>query len=122
MRATSGTVTSRGATGTLLCAVRLDGQPITGLGTFSVEETYTNATCLADASTGHVAATIPTATGPKHISGALTGRRLGLVEFVEIVFPNARFSATGLVLPTRGDCLLTPITTALVSVTGTLRG
>jgi hypothetical protein len=122
VRSGSGTVTSRGETGTLPCAGRLYGHRITGPGTFAVEETYTHATCLSDRSTGRVSATIPTTSGPAHISGALTGRRLGLVEFVEIAFANARFHGTGPVLPTLGTCLITPITRALVSITGTLRG
>lgn len=119
-RVTSGSVTSRGETGTLLCAGTLHGHTITGPGTFSVEETYTRATCLADASTGRVSATIPTTAGRTRITGALTGRRLGLVEFIEIAFPDARFHAAGPVLPTLGDCLITPITRAFVSVAGTL--
>ena len=98
----------------------MHGHTITGPGTFSVEESYTQATCLADTSTGRVSATIPTTAGPTHISGALTGRRLGLVEFIEIEYPDARFHATGPVLPTAGDCLITPITRAFVSVPGTL--
>jgi hypothetical protein len=122
MRTTSGTVTSRGETGTLPCVGRLYGHPITGPGTFAVEETYTQAACLSDRSTGRVTITIPTTGGPTHITGALTGRRLGLLEFVEIAFPNARFHGTGPVLPTLGDCLISPITRALVSITGTLRG
>ena len=88
--------------------------------TFAVEENYTRATCLSDTSSGRVSATLPTTGGPMHIGGALTGRRLGLVEFIEIAFPDARFHATGPVLPTLGDCLTKPITRALVSVTGTL--
>ena len=33
-------------------------------------------------------------------------RRHGLVEFIDIAFANARFHATGPVLPTRGNCLI----------------
>jgi hypothetical protein len=98
------------------------GHRITGPGTFAVEETYTQAGCLSDRSTGRVTVTIPTTAGSTHISGALTGRRLGLVEFVKIGFPNALFHGTGPVLPTLGNCLITPITRALVSISGTLRG
>jgi hypothetical protein len=122
MRSSSGTVTSRGETGTLPCAGRLYGHRITGPGTFAVEEAYTQAACLSDRSTGRVTVTIPTTGGRTHISGALIGRRVGLLEFVEIAFPNARFHGAGPVLPTLGDCLITPITRALVSITGTLRG
>lgn len=122
MRSSSGTVTSRGETGTLPCAGRLYGHRITGPGTFAVEEAYTQAACLSDRSTGRVTVTIPTTGGRTHISGALIGRRVGLLEFVEIAFPNVRFHGTGPVLPTLGDCLITPITRALVSITGTLRG
>jgi hypothetical protein len=122
VRPGSGTVTSGGATGTLPCAGRLYGHRITGPGTFTVEENYTQASCLSDRSTGRVSATIPTTAGPTQISGALTGRRLGLVEIVDVAFANAPFHGTGPVLPTLGNCLITPITRALVSITGTLRG
>jgi hypothetical protein len=119
----AGTVTSGGETGTLVCTGRAYGRRITGVGTFSVEEAYTTgAACLSDKSTGQVAVTIPTAGGPIHVVGALTGRRLGLVDIVEIAFPGARFKGTALIVPTRGNCILAPLTRATVSVTGTLRG
>jgi hypothetical protein len=123
MRPGSGSVTSNGETGRLVCSGTAYGKRITGPGTFSVEETYTSGpACLTDKSSGEVRSTIPTTGGPIHIVGALTGRRLGLVEFVDIAFPRARFSGTGVVVPTRGNCLITPLTRALVSITATFRG
>jgi hypothetical protein len=119
----SGAVTSGGETGTLVCTGRVNGRRITGVGTFSVEETYTTgAACVSDKSRGQVAMTIPTTGGAIHIVGALTARRIGLVELVDIAFPGARFKGTGVVVPTRGNCFLAPLTRAAVSVTGTLRG
>ncbi|MEY2515185.1 MAG: hypothetical protein QOJ89_2543, partial [bacterium] len=104
-----------------LCTGTVAGRHITGPGTVGVEET-TYANCLTDHSSGVVSVTLPTTAGPMHMSGPLTGRRLGLVEFVEIDFPQGHFSGSGPVAPTRGDCAFTPITQALVSITGTLRG
>lgn len=93
--ASAGVVTSRGETGTLTCTGTAYGHRITGPGRFSVEETYTTgAACLTDCSGGQVAWTIQTADGPIHTVGALTARRLGLVEFVEVAFPQARLVAS----------------------------
>jgi hypothetical protein len=114
-------VTSKGEQGTLLCTGTAIGQRITGPGTLGVEE-ITQASCLSDHSSGHVSASFPTVAGPIHIVGGLTGHRLGFVEFVDIDFPQAHFSGAGPVVPTSGDCVIAPITQALVSITGTLHG
>jgi hypothetical protein len=116
-----GTNTTGGERGTLFCTGVLRGHPITGRGTVGVQESYTHSTCLADRSSGQVAVTIPTTAGVVHMVGALDGRRAGLLEFVEIAFPGAHFGGSGPVLPTAGDCVLAPITQALVSIEGTLR-
>lgn len=114
-------VTSKGEQGTLLCTGTANGQRITGPGTLGVEE-ITQASCLTDHSSGHVSASFPTVAGSIHIVGAFIGHRLGFVEFVEIDFPQAHFSGAGPVVPTSGDCVIAPITQALVSITGTLHG
>lgn len=119
----SGAVTSGGQTGTVTCIGRLYGQRITGSGTMGFEETYTaGAGCLSDQSSGRLTTTLPTTGGPIQITGALTGHRLGLVQFVDIAFAQARYSGIGPLVLTKGSCLLTPLTRALVTVTGTLRG
>jgi hypothetical protein len=120
-RPASGTSTTGGETGTLVCTGTVGGRRISGPGTVGVQETYaTGAACLSDSSHGEVTITLPAIGGPVHIAGALTGYRLGLVEVVDIAFPQARFHGTGPVLPLSGDCLLAPITRALVSITGIL--
>ena len=115
------TVTSRGETGTVVCVGTLSGRRITGPGTFGVDE-VTQAGCLTDHSSGQVSTTLPTTGGPIRMIGGLSGRRLGLLEFADVDFPQGRFTGFGPVLPTRGDCLIAPITRALVSITGVLEG
>lgn len=123
LRPGAGVVGSGGETGTVRCAGTLEGRLITGRGTFSVEETYASGGgCLSDRSSGTVSTTLPTTGGPLHLVGALTARRIGLVEFIDIEFPRARFSATGVVVPVVGTCATTPLTRALLSVTGVLSG
>jgi hypothetical protein len=119
----SGVVTSAGQTGTVVCTGRLYGHRITGPGTMGFEENYTTgAACFSDQSSGRLTTTLPTTAGPIQIAGALTGHRLGLVQFVDIAFPQARYSGAGPLVLLKGTCFLTPITQALVTVTGTLRG
>lgn len=122
MHPSSGSGTTRGEIGALLCTGTVDGQRITGPGTMGFEETYRDADCLSDASSGRFSATLPTTSGPVHLVGDLRARRIGFVEFVEITFPQAHFSGLGPIVPTRGDCVTRRITEALVSITGTMRG
>jgi hypothetical protein len=86
------------------------------------ENYTTGAACFSDQSSGRLTTTLPTTAGPIQIAGALTGHRLGLVQFVDIAFPQARYSGVGPLVLLKGTCFLTPITRALVTVTGTLRG
>lgn len=116
----AGTGTTRGETGALLCTGTVDGHRITGPGTMGFDETYRDAACLSDASSGHFSATLPTTSGPVHLGGNLEAHRIGLVELVEITFPRAHFSGLGPIVPTHGDCVIRRITEALVSITGTL--
>jgi hypothetical protein len=119
----SGRGTSHGERGTLVCVGRLYGHRITGPGIVGVEETYTTgAACLTDSSSGQVTATLPTTGGPLHVVGALSAHRVGAVEAIDIAFPQAHFSGAGPVAPIGGTCLLAPLTRALVSISGELRG
>jgi hypothetical protein len=118
----AGSGTTRGETGALLCTGTVDGHRITGPGTMGFDETYRDAACLSDASSGHFSATLPTTSGPMQLGGDLEAHRVGFVEFVEITFPRAHFSGLGPIVPTKGDCVIRRITEALVSITGTLRG
>jgi hypothetical protein len=119
----AGTTTSGGQTGTLICAGTEYGHRITGPGTLGVVEAYkTDAGCLSDSSTGQVTATLPTTGGTIRIVGALTEHRLGLVATIGIAFPQARFDGVAAIAPTDGLCLLSPLTQALVSTSGTFLG
>ena len=116
----SGTLTSHGETGTVVCTGTIDGGRVTGPGTIGLDESYARGDCLSHVGTGTATITVPTTAGPKHLAGAATSRRTGLALSAEVSFPGARFSGIGLAAPLQGSCLLTPMTRALVTVTGTL--
>jgi hypothetical protein len=118
----SGTGTSRGETGTLACTGKIDGHRITATGTMGFEETYRNAACVTDDSSGRFFATLPTTGGPIQLGGVLEAHRIGFLEFVEISFPRAHFSGLGPIVPTQGNCVFRRITQALLSITGAMRG
>jgi len=122
MTPTSGTVTTHGETGSVICVGQIDGHRVTGAGTMGIDETYTNVTCPSSIITGIIRMTIPTTAGIKHMKGALHVRRIGLIVRPKADFPNAQFSGIGVAIPTQGTCLLTPLTQARLSVTGTLSG
>jgi hypothetical protein len=117
MTSGSGTGTSNGQTGSISCTGQFDGHAVTGPGSFGFQENYV-ANCLVDESKGTYFATVPTDAGPVHLEGPFTVARLGLTYTVEATRPGERFTGSGLVVPTKGDCLLNPITEATVYMTG----
>jgi hypothetical protein len=106
--------------GSILCAGTLNGHRVTGPGRIEFEETYTG-TCVSDASTGTVRLTSPTTAGTQHLAGTFVQRRVALAIRVEARFPNARYSAIGLITPRRGNCFLTPLREVAILLTGSLR-
>lgn len=116
----SGTLTTRGQTGSINCAGTLRGHRITGRGSIGFDAVYTAATCSSEVSSGTVRVTLPTSGGIKHLVGALTVRRTALVVSVGVRFPNARFSGIGVAIPTQGNCLITPMRQALITIAGSL--
>jgi hypothetical protein len=122
MTPSSGTITTNGQTGSITCVGKIGGHRVTGPGSIGIDETYTNATCTSHVGSGTVSVTIPTTAGIQHLSGALTERRTALVLTADVRFPGGRFSGIGIVIPTLGNCLLTPLRQALLSVTGLLSG
>ncbi|MDQ3678372.1 MAG: hypothetical protein M3401_16500 [Actinomycetota bacterium] len=122
MTPTSGTVTTHGQTGSITCVGEIDGHRVTGPGTMGIDETYTHVTCLSSVISGTIRISVPTTAGIKHMVGALTVKRTALVVQPEARFPRARFSGIGIVVPTQGNCFVTPLRQALLSVTGSLTG
>ena len=118
----SGTITSGGETGSIVCIGTIDGASVTGPGSIGLAETYSGGDCLAHVGTGIASVTLPTTAGPKHMAGAAISRRTGLLLSAEVDFPNAHFSGLGLATPTQGTCALSPMRQALLSVSGTLSG
>ncbi len=117
---TSGTETTNGDTGAILCVGTIRGHRITGPGTIAVDTTYVASTCLSEFSSGVVRVTIPTTAGPERIDGALAVRRTALLVSVEVSAADTRFSGIGVAIPTIGACLLTPLQHAQISIAGSL--
>jgi hypothetical protein len=116
----AGTIATRGETGLLVCVGTIDGHRITGPGTMGIRYAYSRGTCVAHVGSGTVSFSIPTTAGTKHMTGALTVRRIALVIHAEARFPTARFSGIGHPIPTQGTCLTTPLRLFLVTVNGVL--
>lgn len=114
---TSGTQTSGGEVGSITCSGKLQGHNITGPGTFGNEGFLHESTCLLDHSTGRYFATLPTDAGTVRIEGTYSLLRTGLTLTVEADQPGAHGTGSALVIPSRGDCVTTPVTEALVFMT-----
>lgn len=111
---TSGTQNSGGEVGSITCTGKLQGHNITGEGTFGNEGFLHESTCLVDHSTGMYFATLPTDAGPIRIEGTYSLLRTGLTLTNELEQPGAHGTGSALVIPTRGDCVMSPVTEALV--------
>ena len=118
----SGTLTSGGERGSITCIGRIGGHRVTGRGSVALDETYTRGSCLSHVGTGTVRVTIPTTAGVVRMVGSATSRRTALGLRAEARFPGGRFSGIGVAIPTEGNCLLTPLRRALITVTGSLAG
>lgn len=118
----SGTLTSGGERGSITCIGKIAGHRVTGMGSVALDETYTGGSCLSHVGTGAVRVTLPTTAGVMRMVGAATSRRTAFGVRAEVRFARARFSGIGAAIPTQGNCLLTPLRRALVTVTGSLAG
>lgn len=116
----SGTLASHGETGSITCIGKIGGHRVTGRGSVGLDETYTRGSCLSHVGTGTVRVSLPTSAGVKHMVGAATSRRSGLGLLAEVRFRDARFRGVGVAVPTQGNCLLTPLRRALITVSGSL--
>jgi len=122
----SGTQTTHGETGSILCVGKIAGRRVTGPGSIGFDMPYTAASCAGENGTGTVRATVPTTTGDQHLVGTLIVRRTALAiradaQFGSIrQFGGIRYTGTGTAIPVQGNCFLTPLQRALIVLTGTL--
>ena len=86
------------------------GERVTGIGTAGIHYAYSQGSCTGHVGLGTVSVGIPTTGGIKHIEGTLHVKRTALVVQAVADFPGARFTGLGVVIPTQGTCLLTPLT------------
>jgi hypothetical protein len=98
---------SHGETGTLICTGTVRGHDVTGAGTMGFEGVF-DASCLGGAGRETFSATIPTNAGPEKLTFVVD----------ETVVPPGGFKVGGSLVgaapyvfyPTRGDCVLSPMT------------
>jgi hypothetical protein len=120
---TSGTETSGGETGSIACTGTLDGQRVTGSGTFGYEGTFTGITCLFDRAplSGRYSFTVPTDAGSLHFTGTITDARIAIIDRFELSQSGAHLTGSAAVVPINGTCLITPTADILITILGSFR-
>lgn len=115
--ASSGSYGSKSADVT--CVGTFDGKLAAGTGTFAFEGQYTDGTCLGHRGSGTYSLTIPTTTGTITLSGTYSENRIAASGFPVASHPGAVFNGHYDIIPTRGDCVTTPITEVTFVMSGT---
>lgn len=100
--------------GTIACVGRIQGQWVDGPGTIWNQGKYTDSTCLLDHAEGRYFFTVPTEEGLLSVNGSFAVSRVGAVLTVHLEQPGARGEGSAVVVPTQGDCVIAPVTEALV--------
>lgn len=100
--------------GTITCVGKIQGREVTGPGTVWNEGRYVDSTCLFDHAEGRYFFTVPTNEGPISVNGTFVIDRVGPVLSVHLEQRGAHGEGAALVIPTQGDCVLNPVTQALV--------
>jgi len=118
----SGTQTTHGETGSIVCIGEIAGHRVTGPGSIGFDMPYKAATCAAETGSGSTRATIPTTGGDQHLVGALAVRRTALAIRADAQFDGMRYSGIGVAIPKQGNCFITPLRQASIVLTGTLTG
>ena len=118
MTSSTGSYGTAGEAGTMICLGSLDGDRVTGPGTFGFEGTYTG-DCFGNVGSGTYSFTVPTETGPKRFTGSYTERRSGFNGPVEASQAEGRFRGVFVVLPQEGDCISSPVTGVVINIAGT---
>jgi hypothetical protein len=102
---------SHGLTGTATCTGTINGQPVTGPGSFAISDQV-----VSDCTQAHGAGTfvlkIPTAGGTKTVAGRTT-----IVVTAGITVHSGDLTGTATVIAANGDCVTTPITSATARLT-----
>jgi hypothetical protein len=112
----SGNQNSGGEVGSIACKGKLQGRTITGPGTIG-NEGVRDADCILDRSAGRYFATLPTEEGPMRVEGTYSLERTGLNFNIETDQSGAHGTGFGVVIPSKGDCVVTPLTEARVFMT-----
>ena len=103
--------TSHGLTGTATCTGTVNGQPVTGPGSFAVNDQV-----VADCTQAHGAGTfvlqIPTTAGTKTVTGRFT-----IVTTAGTTVSSGDITGTATVTSAVGDCVTTPLTSATAVIT-----
>ncbi|MGH8971632.1 MAG: hypothetical protein ACRD0C_00300 [Acidimicrobiia bacterium] len=127
IRPSSGTFTTGGETGTVVCDGKVDGKQPTGAGTWGAHGRYGTAdpdscTSGGEAESNH-SLTVPTADGSVH-SAHTAQLTYGALKGDGIIggrFDSPEASGTFEVTPKEGDCVTAPITRIHVRLTVTLK-
>jgi hypothetical protein len=122
----SGTFTSTGETGTMICNGPVNGKPPSGPGKIGFSGHYgtkSGETCQSGGAGDYTTSyTIPTSSGPQHVTDNGTFTYGGIQGGVfSGQFQGARMTGTFQVRPTQGDCLTAPMTKIHESGKSTLR-
>lgn len=122
LAASSGNQDSAAESGTVHCSGTVNGQRLTGPGTFWNSGRYTDSTCLIDSAAGRYFLTAQTDTGTVQMDGSFAVERLGTLLKVTTESPTLRGEGSALVIPTKGECVFTPITEAFAVMSLTFKG
>jgi hypothetical protein len=117
---TSGVEATGGETGLISCSGTFDGHRVTGPGSFGYEGMFTRITCLSDRAplSGTYSMTIPTDAGSLHFTGAIADARIAAIDHFTLTQPGGRFGGIAVIVPTMGDCFVTPLTEILIYMAG----
>jgi len=121
----SGTIKTNGESGTITCNGPVNGKQPTGPGTFGVDARYgvkEGATCQSGGDgDGLLTFTIPTSSGPEHVTGHYTFTFGRLQDgLFSARYEGDRMSGTAEALPQDGDCASKPVTKIHAKGKGTL--
>ena len=104
--------TSNGLTGTADCTGTVNGQAVTGTGSFGVYSTLDVTACINSTAASTFVLRIPTTGGTQTVTGHYTAVTIGGVTTA-----TGDFTGPIAIVP-NGDCFTTPITSATALFTG----
>jgi hypothetical protein len=110
------TFTSNGPTGEITCVGSVKGHAVTGPGTLAEQGTV-QGTCASGSGSGLLAITLPTDGGPVSL---IIPAIFTFVGGVGLRSSPPTFPGGFIFVPTRGDCVATPVTAIAIVLHGTL--